>query len=59
MQGSHLIANLDQLVALEFEQLATSSAVQVIVLGIAVVVIVNGTAVELKAKQKTGVDAFT
>jgi hypothetical protein len=56
--GSHRIPQFHQRIALKLEQLAASSAVEVIVLGISVIEFVNRPAIQLKALQQPGVDEF-
>lgn len=59
MFRSRLIPDRDQFVALELQQLAAPRAVQMVVLGVAVVVVVDGSPVELEAIEQTGVNALT
>ena len=47
----HAIAQRNQLVALELDQLVATLAVEMIVLGIAVVVLVDGPAIQLELAQ--------
>jgi hypothetical protein len=49
------VAQLQKLVALEFEQLTTLLAVQMVVLRIAVVVLVYGSAIELEFAEQSGI----
>lgn len=53
-----LIAKLDELFVLELEQPITLGAVEMIVLRIAVVVFINGAAVEDKFAQESRIDEF-
>ncbi len=59
VQGGHLVTDFDQFVALKFQQFSAPRAVQVVVLGVAVIVVVDGAAVELKTIEQPGVDTFT
>lgn len=56
--AGHRIANLPNLVAVKFDQFVALLAVQVIVLRIAVVVLVDGTAVERHFAQQARLDEF-
>ena len=56
--AGHGFAQCNQLVALEFDQLVAPGAVQVIVLGVTVVVFVDGAAVERHLAQQTRLDHF-
>jgi hypothetical protein len=51
----HAVAQFDEIVALEFEQPMALLAVEMVVLGIAVVVFVNGPAVQFEFPQQTGI----
>ena len=53
-----LVANRNQFVALEFQQFSTACAIQVVVLGIAVIVVVHGSAIQLETIQQSGIDAL-
>lgn len=57
--GGHLIPNCQQFVALELNEFAAARAVQVVVLRVAVIVVINGAAVELETVQQPRIDAFT
>ena len=59
MQRSGLVTNRDELVTLEFQQLSTSRAIEMVVLGVTVIMVVNRSAIELKTVQQSGVNAFT
>lgn len=52
------IAELYQLFALKFEQSVAFDAVEVIVLGISIVVLVNAASVQFKTAQQSSVDKF-
>ncbi len=54
----HPIAQLDQFVALKFDQLVATLAVEMVVLGIAVVMLVDGSASQFELPQQPGVDKF-
>jgi hypothetical protein len=51
MQRGSLVTNRDQFITFEFQQFSTARAIQVIVLGIAVIMVVYRSAIELKAVQ--------
>lgn len=56
--GRNGIAEADQFLALELDQATALCAVEMIVLGVAVIVFENGAAVELEGAEETGVDKF-
>lgn len=58
VSSGHFVADHQQFVALKLDEFTTACAVQVIVLRVAVIVVVNGAAIELKAIQQPRVDAF-
>ncbi len=59
MLDTDFFQQLGERFALELEQLATTCAVQVVVLGVAIIVLVDRAALELEAFQQSGVDKFT
>jgi len=58
MFAGHGIANSVQVGTLKFDQLIADRAMQVIVLGVAIVVFVDGSAAEGHAAQQPGIDEF-
>ena len=58
MSRRHLVANRDQLLAFKLDQFPAAGAVQVIVLGVSVVVVEDGAAVELETVEQPRVDAL-
>ena len=52
------IPQLQQLFALELDELLALAAVQMIVLGITVVVLKNATTIELELAEQSGIDKF-
>ncbi len=56
--AGHFVAQLDQLFVLEFEEPVALRAVEVVVLGIAVVVLIDGPAVEDELAQQARIDEF-
>lgn len=59
MHRRGLITDRQQFIALEFQQFPAACAIQMVVLGIAVIVVIHGSAIELKAVQQACINAFS